>query len=163
MEPDTTIEPMTERDVDEVLEIDRQSFPTAWHRSSYLSDLRNTKSHYFVARSQGRVLAYAGTWLVEGEAHITTLAVRPAHRRQHLGRRLLVRLIRFAAAHGATRMTLEVREHNQAARRLYEQFGFRPVGVLKGYYIDTGEDALVMWLEPLDGPGADAASGTGRR
>lgn len=148
-----TIERMTEADVDEVMEIDRLSFPTAWHRQSYISDMRNRASHYFVVRSDdGHVAAYAGMWLVRGEAHVTTIAVHPAHRRRGTGRRLMEHVIRHALEQGAERMTLEVREFNTGARRLYEQLGFRVVGKLRGYYIDTGDNALGMELAPVGLP-----------
>jgi ribosomal-protein-alanine N-acetyltransferase len=48
-------------------------------------------------------------------------------------------------------LTLEVRMGNQAARALYERFGFAPAGIRKGYYAEVGEDALVMWAHDVDG------------
>jgi ribosomal protein S18 acetylase RimI-like enzyme len=62
---------------------------------------------------------------------------------------LLLRLIELARDAGAERVTLEVREANWVARRLYERFGFRPVAFLKSYYADTGENGVVMWLKPV--------------
>jgi ribosomal-protein-alanine N-acetyltransferase len=86
------------------------------------------------------------------EAHVTTFAVLPAYRRRGLGGRLLSALIELAADLGASVVTLEVRLSNVAARRLYQRFGFRPVGVRPHYYSDNGEDALIMTTEPLDAP-----------
>ena len=86
------------------------------------------------------------------EAHVTTFAVLPAYRRRGLGGRLLWTLMELAVELGATVVTLEVRLSNAAARRLYQRFGFRPVGVRPRYYSDNGEDALIMTTEPLDLP-----------
>ncbi len=145
--------PMAPADLDEVLIIERHSFPSAWSRGSYERELRSDNSHYFAARHRDQLVGYAGMWVVLDEAHITTLAVHPRRRRRGLGSRLLLLLIEQARRQGATRMTLEVRERNEAARSMYRKFGFRRKGVLRGYYGDTGEDGIVMW-KPLE-PEAD--------
>jgi ribosomal-protein-alanine N-acetyltransferase len=86
------------------------------------------------------------------EAHVTTFAVEPAWRRRKVGERLLVALLDIALARGAREATLEVRLSNVAARRLYEKYGFRPVGIRPRYYSDNGEDALIMTTDPLAAP-----------
>ena len=60
----------------------------------------------------------------------------------------------FSLARGrrAREATLEVRLSNLPARRLYEKYGFRPVGLRPRYYIDDNEDALIMTTESLDTP-----------
>ena len=83
------------------------------------------------------------------EAHITTFAVAPAWRRRRIGERLLLAVLDLAVARGAREATLEVRLSNLAARRLYEKYGFRPVGIRPRYYSDDHEDALIMTTEPL--------------
>jgi len=143
------LRPMQTADVDAVLEIDRLSFPSAWARESYLRDLANPNCCYLVVAREGEVLAYAGMWVVEEDSHLTTLAVRPRSRRQGLGRRLLEEMMKLAMERGAKRMTLEVRATNRAAQRLYQAYGFVPIACLKNYYLDTGEDAVVMCLNPL--------------
>ena len=64
----------------------------------------------------------------------------------------MVELMRLALDLNARVMTLEVRLSNGPARALYQQFGFRPVGVRPRYYSDNGEDALIMTTEPLSDP-----------
>ena len=86
------------------------------------------------------------------EAHITTFAIHPAWRRQHIGERLLLAFLDLAVDRGAHEATLEVRLSNLAARRLYEKYGFRPVGLRPRYYSDDNEDALIMTTEPLGDP-----------
>lgn len=87
------------------------------------------------------------------EAHITTLVVAPTHRRRGIAPFLLTALLRRSVERGAVAATLEVRAGNQAARRLYRQFGFAPVGVRRDYYPDgpdgDSEDAIIMWLHDL--------------
>jgi ribosomal-protein-alanine N-acetyltransferase len=148
---------MAPEDLDEVLAIERGAFPSAWSRASYERELRNDNSYYFRARSAGVLVAYAGVWVVYDEAHITTIAVHPQWRRRGLATRLLRVLTRLAWEQGAARLTLEVRERNEAARALYQKLGFEEKGVLPGYYGDTGENGVVMWktLSPADSSGAD--------
>jgi len=131
--------------LDVVLAIERACFPSAWTRESYLVELGNPSSWYVVARHAGEVIGYGGMWVIGDEAHITTLAVRPACRRRGLGSLLLSHLLGAAAPRGAAKATLEVRQGNLAAQSLYEKFGFEKTGELFRYYGDTGENAVVMW------------------
>jgi len=84
------------------------------------------------------------------DGHITTIAVDPAWHRHKIATRLLLALARQAIARGATSLTLEVRVGNKAAQELYRKFGFRPCGIRKNYYVETNEDALVMWADDVD-------------
>ncbi|MBI2952904.1 MAG: ribosomal protein S18-alanine N-acetyltransferase [Chloroflexi bacterium] len=97
----------------------------------------------------GTLAGYAGLWLMLDEAHITTIAVRPQLRGQGIGELLLIGLADTAIALGAKYLTLEVRVSNTVAQNLYRKFGFHEEGVRKRYYSDNGEDALIMWSEPL--------------
>jgi ribosomal-protein-alanine N-acetyltransferase len=138
-------------DLPEVLEIERASFRTPWPPHAYRTELEtNRLATYLVARVDGRVVAFGGMWLMVDEAHITTFAVDPGWRRQGIGERLLLAMMDIAIARGAREATLEVRLSNVAARRLYEKFGLRPVGVRPRYYSDDREDALVMTSEPFE-------------
>src|SRR4029453_8274095 len=95
----------------------------------YRSELEtNRLASYLVARVDGDIVAYGGMWLMVDEAHITTFAVHPAWRRQGIGERLLLAFLDLAVARHAREATLEVRLSNISARRLYEKYGFRPVG-----------------------------------
>jgi ribosomal-protein-alanine N-acetyltransferase len=91
-------------------------------------------------------------WLMVDEAHVITFAVHPSWRRQHIGDRLLLAMLDIAIDGGANEATLEVRLSNLPARRLYEKFGFRPVGLRPRYYSDNGEDALIMTTDQLSAP-----------
>lgn len=140
------ISPMTEADLDEVMEIEQVSFPIPWSRSSYLSELQqNLLSVYLVARHEGRLLGYAGMWIIVDEGHITNVAVHPDYRNRGLGYLLMGELIRIGMQHNIGSVTLEVRPSNISAQRLYRKLGFVPNGLRKGYYTDSGEDAIIMW------------------
>ena len=147
------VEPMRSDDIPAVHAIESASFPSPWPPYAFRGELEtNRMAHYLVVRAGERLVAYAGIWLMVDEAHVTTFAVLPACRRRGIGGRLLSELIELAADLGASVVTLEVRLSNAGARRLYQEFGFRPVGVRPRYYSDNGEDALIMTTEGLDGP-----------
>lgn len=146
------IEPMSLPDLADVHRIERVSFSVPWPDDAYRSELTgNRLASYLVARANGAVVGYAGIWMMVDEAHVTTFAVEPAWRRQRLGETLLVALLDLAIGRRAREATLEVRLSNLPARRLYEKYGFRPVGVRPRYYSDNGEDALIMTTPPLAG------------
>lgn len=145
--------PMHVDDLPAVHAIEKQSFPTPWPPHAYRSELEsNDLAHYVCAWIGGRIVAYAGMWILVDEAHITTFAVDPMWRRRRIGDRLLAAILEIAIARGARDATLEVRVSNLAARRLYEKFGFRPVGIRPRYYSDDGEDALVMTTPSFEEP-----------
>jgi len=147
-----TIRPMERGDIPSVAALERVVYPEPWSARVFFDELAQPNRTYLLATdADDEVIGYGGFLLVEDDAHITTLAVDPAARRQRLGTRLLSALIDAALARGARHLTLEVRESNVDAQRLYERFGFRPVGRRKHYY--PGEDALVMWAIDIDTPG----------
>jgi ribosomal-protein-alanine N-acetyltransferase len=147
------IEPMQLADLDAVHQIELASFSSPWPANAYRSELEtNRLASYLVARIDGDIVAYGGMWLMVDEAHITTFAVHPAWRRQKIGERLLLAFLDLAVARQAREATLEVRLSNISARRLYEKYGFRPVGLRPRYYSDNGEDALIMTTDPIREP-----------
>jgi ribosomal-protein-alanine N-acetyltransferase len=147
------IEPMRLDDLPAVHAIEQASFAAPWPPHAYRSELESNRlAHYLVARAGDAIAAYGGMWLMVDEAHITTFAVHPGWRRQRVGERLLLAFLDIATDQGAHEATLEVRLSNLAARKLYEKYGFRPVGLRPRYYSDDHEDALIMTTLPLDDP-----------
>lgn len=161
--PPLSIERMRPEDLDEVLAIERASFSMPWTRGAFLYELeQNRVARCSVAREEGRVVGYLCVWEVGGELHITNLAVHPAARRRGIARQLLATALDEARRRGLRVAALEVRPSNHEARALYESFGFRVVGRRRGYYYDTGEDALVM-ERSLQADGNRAPDGNRRR
>ena len=147
-----TVELMKVDDLPEVQVIERESFATPWPPHAYRQELENNRlAQYIVARCGDTIVGFAGIWLLVDEAHVTTFATRRSWRRQGIGDRLLLALLDLARTRGAHEATLEVRPSNIPARRLYETYGFKVVGVRPRYYSDDNEDALIMTTESLDG------------
>ena len=153
LELDVQLVPMRRRHLRSVMRIEVQVYPRPWSLSLFMSELalRSTRV-YYVARVEGVVVGYAGLMMTVDDGHITTIAVEPAWHRHKIATRLLLALARQAILRGATSLTLEVRVRNKGAQELYRRFGFRPCGIRKNYYVETNEDALVMWADDVDSP-----------
>src|SRR5205807_7845777 len=94
----------------------------------------------------------AGMWVIMDEGHITTIAVDPQLRGRRIGERLMHGMLEEAIYRGATRATLEVREHNVVAQNLYRKYGFREAAIRKNYYTDNQENAIIMWADDIHDP-----------
>jgi len=140
---------MNTLDIDGVLAVEQQSFTTPWSREGFVNEMNNELSYYLVMVEAGKIIGYAGMWLIVDEAHVTNVAVLPEYRGKRLGEKLMSALLEHAKNRGAVRMTLEVRASNTVAQGLYNKFGFTSQGRRRNYYTDTKEDALIMWCEKL--------------
>jgi [ribosomal protein S18]-alanine N-acetyltransferase len=139
-----------------VVDLDRQCFGQLWTAGQYERELDSPNSDLLILaptsileRPHPPLLALGCNWAILDEAHIMVIAVHPDYQRRGLGRLMLAALLMAAVQRGLERATLEVRLSNEGAIGLYHQFGFEDVGVRRRYYADTGEDALIMWLDKL--------------
>jgi ribosomal-protein-alanine N-acetyltransferase len=140
-----SLSPMTLDDLDEVLDIERASFQTPWSRGAFRYELtQNRVARSLVVRLGRQLAGYLCLWEIGHEIHITNLAVHPSLRRRGIARALLGHVLDGARRDAVELVFLEVRPTNLEALALYESFAFRVIGRRKGYYFDTGEDALVM-------------------
>jgi ribosomal-protein-alanine N-acetyltransferase len=139
------IRPMERRDVARVHEIECACFRSPWSKLALLGELRNDVALYLVMEVNGAICGYGGMWVLFEEAHVTNVAIMPEYRGQGRGRRLMRAMMRHAIKRGAEKMTLEVRESNEIAQRLYASLDFEQNGFRPRYYSDTGEGAKLLW------------------
>jgi [ribosomal protein S18]-alanine N-acetyltransferase len=122
-----------------------------WSEAQLRVELERTAPDaVLVLEGRGGIVAYVALRVVLDEMHVMNLAVRPEARRRGLGRFLLSRALARASRAGARRVLLEVRAGNAAARTLYTECGFVPLGLRKQYYALPPDDALVLVREGLD-------------
>lgn len=143
---------MKEKDIGEIMKIEAVSFGTHhWTKESFKSELRNKTGNYYVIidNDSHKLVGYCGFWLIIDEAHVTTIAIHPDYRRNHLGELLLQYLIDRCKEQEAKWLTLEVRISNIGAQKLYYKYGFSSLGLRRKYYQDNDEDALIMWTEDI--------------
>jgi ribosomal-protein-alanine N-acetyltransferase len=153
----TVIRPMTDADLPGVTALERAIFSDPWSESFFRSELRQPLVHARIAERDGAVAGYSMAWLGHGVGHLGNLATAPAHRRRGVARALIDELLVRAAELEVRAITLEVRVANAEAQALYRGYGFRVAGVRRGYYRDTGEDALILEWRPR-APAPTAAS-----
>ena len=146
-----TIRKMEKADLPQVMKIEEEAYGEHhWSKDSFCNELENNLSVYFSAVDEnGDLVGYLGAWLIFEEAHITTIAVKPDHKKQGIADRLMIELIDVCYNNMVKFITLEVRVSNIPALGLYSKWGFKDVGVRKGYYQDNNEDALIMFTENI--------------
>ena len=138
-------------DLDSLMEIESTAYGEHhWSKDSFANELNNKVAKYYaVKNNKAELVGYMGVWNIVDEAHITTIAVREDYRRMHVGEALIAKMLEDCYNNYVKYITLEVRVGNVPAVKLYEKFGFKSLGVRKGYYQDNGEDALIMWTENI--------------
>lgn len=141
-------------DLDAIMAIEEASFTTPWPLDAMRDEiLKNEWSAVTVAELDGRIAGFAVCWTVADERHLQNLATEPSLRRAGVGDALVRRIVDDGRRGGAQFVILEVRASNEAAKALYARFGFQEIGLRKGYYQDSGEDAIVMVLALREGEG----------
>ncbi len=145
------ISQMNTDDIDDVFQVEEIVHPKHhWSKDSFYNELYNNLSAYYCIRDEKRKLAgYIGIWKIIDEAHITTLAVSPDFRRMQLGQALMIQIIEDCYKSMIKYITLEVRESNITAIKLYEKFLFDSIGMRKNYYQDNNENAIIMFTQNI--------------
>ena len=138
------IRPMEDRDISTVEQIEKSIFSLPWSAKSFVDAANTLENVYLVCECTGEIAGYCGMWTVLGEGNITNIAVSPSYRRSGVAEALLKELERRARLKDVTIFFLEVRQSNEAAKRLYEKLGYSPIGVRKRFYEKPVEDAIVM-------------------
>ena len=139
--------PATINDINEIWEIEKLSFSVPWTREALgMEIVKNKCAKYYAAKNyEGKLIGYGGFWVIVDQAHITNVAVHPQYRRHGVGEAVMRHMLKQAYKLGLKDMTLEVRESNAPAIKLYKKLGFIECGVRKKYYSDNNENAIIMW------------------
>jgi len=143
----TEIRRMVSPDLPEVERIEKENFSRPWTAEDYQGFLDREDADFFVAVEDGHVVGYIGEYGIPDEGDITNVSVDRRYRNRHIGRRLVLDLIRAAELRGIRKIFLEVRESNAPAIRLYENAGFRRTGIRRNYYTSPTENAVLMMRE----------------
>lgn len=145
------IEPLQKRHLKQVVKIEEACFIRPWSLALFVSELSMPATRaYFIAKAAGEIIGFGGLMMTGDDCHITTIAVEPEYQNRRVARQILLALVDEAISRGGRAITLEVRTSNLPAQILYKRFGFTPVGIRKNYYVETREDALIMWVRGVD-------------
>ena len=137
---------MRERDIPEILKIERTSFSTPWSGEAFYQEIRKPYALSDVAVSEDRIIGYICVNIVFDDCHILNLAIHPDFRRQGIATALMKEIMDKSRERGCRFFYLEVRASNIGAKTFYERFGFKIAGMRKNYYVSPVEDALLMAL-----------------
>lgn len=158
MDSDIKVSLMQDHHIDVVTAIEEQTSATAWTADIFIKELQSPTHLMLVAidlspekKHEEIILGFTGGQLIGDELHIHSLAVRKDYRRKGIAEKLVLDLLTQCQGRGAKTATLEVRQSNEPAINLYKKLLFNVEGYRKKYYIDNGEDALIMWLHSLEG------------
>lgn len=147
-----TIRQMAAEDLSAVMLLEQASFKNHWSQDLLKRELQHEWSTILLVEEEREadgpeLLGLAIFWIVHDEVHVLNVATAPKHRRRGVARAVMDEVLARGRAKRCTLATLEVRKSNEAALQLYRAFGFRPVGIRPNYYVDEGEDAVVMVLD----------------
>jgi len=135
-------------DLDDIYDLDVQTFAMPWSKEALSYDiLENDNAFVIVAEYESEFAGYADIWTVLDEADLNSIAVRVDFRRKGIGDAIMLAMTEMLSANGVATINLEVRVSNMPAIKLYKKYGFNECGVRPGYYLDNGEDALIMKRE----------------
>ena len=138
--------PFEARHIPQLAALETECFSSPWTADGFAEELRNPQAHFLVAEQDSNAVGYIGVQEICGEAYITNIAVSAPCRRQGIASALLKAAADGAISRGCSFLTLEVRESNMQAIRLYERHGFQFVGIRKAFYRDPTEDARLYTL-----------------
>lgn len=144
-EPTPRIRNMVVRDVPQVLEIERASYPTPWSRELFMDELGRPSTECMVVAAKDEIHGYLIAGRYAEVWHVLNVCTREKRRGSGVATILLGELFRRGDGHAHRGFTLEVRVSNAQAINLYKKLGFEDYGVRPGYYSDNREDALIMW------------------
>lgn len=133
-------------DIPAILEIERALFSDPWEEQLFNEAIKDHKD-FFVSIEQNKITGYIIFEKVLDEGHITNLAVSKEYQRKGLASELINKILDLARQQKIKQVFLEVRESNEAARKLYLKFGFLEIGKRKAYYNKTNENAIILKLD----------------
>lgn len=147
MEEKIEVKEATLEDIEDFLEIEKDSFADPWSKDLFTSELSDqVRRIYFKAIIKNNKVGFIGLWFIMDECHIVNIAVHKDYRNKGIAKELVKEAINECKKRHIKGLTLEVREGNLKALNLYESLGFKKAGLRKNYYEKEGEDGIIMWL-----------------
>jgi ribosomal-protein-alanine N-acetyltransferase len=125
-------------------QLEEKAFTVPWREESLIAEIQKQNSYYIVCEKEGKILGYAGMWILLDEGEIARIAVQPSFREKGIGTLLTEHLLYYAQSQNVQNVFLEVRESNIAARKIYQKAGFKEIGIRKKYYTLPTENAIIM-------------------
>ena len=142
---DIKIREMQQQDVDAVTALEESCFSMPWKRHDFEEILTNPDRIYLVAECDNQIVGGCMLTMIAGEGDVSNVAAKEAYRGKHIATTLMQELLRYGEEKDIFDFTLEVREQNHTAIRLYENAGFVSEGVRPNFYEKPKDNAVIMW------------------
>ena len=136
---------MTLQDLESLSPILETEFDNFWTTNTLKSEIENPDSIVIIAKNNAEILGFAGLWKAVDVMHIMDIVVAKKHRRKHIGKTMLEKLIELCIQNNIYELTLEVRQDNTPAINLYTNYNFKKIGERKNYY-GANNHAIIMTL-----------------
>lgn len=141
----TKIRLMLDEDIPQVAVIEKMNFSRPWSENNFHESIGLDNTLYIVAERKGKIIGYCGTYMVLKQGNITNFVIAEKSRKRGIGRKMIFELFSMLKEKGIVDVTLEVRESNIPAIKLYKSAGFKKVGIRKNFYTRPQENAVIMW------------------
>lgn len=132
--------------ISELAKLDALCFSNPWNETAFAGDINGSRSFIYCGafNSKQELIGFAGMVYILDEGEVNRVAVHPLYRSRNIAGSLMSIIIEESEKQGVCDITLEVREANRSAISLYKNQGFLVQAKRKGYYVQTGENALIM-------------------
>lgn len=138
---DINIKKMEVSDLNLISDILKDEFDDFWNMNILKKELDDLKSYYIVCKLNDEIIGFAGITIILDIAELNNIVIKKGYRGQGFSKNILKYLIEIVKKYNCKYINLEVSSKNIIAINLYEQFGFKKVGIRKNYYKDS--DAIL--------------------
>lgn len=133
--------------VERLSKIDHDNFEDPWTLEMFKQELENPNSEYYAIFNDDEIIGFCGGWYVVDEYQINKIVIDKPHQNKKLGQLFLIYIMQLYLMKGAKTATIEVRESNTRAIKVYTRAGFDVLGRRENYYQNNGETAYTMIRE----------------
>lgn len=141
------IRKMLDSDIEDISLLEKRIFKNPWSYESFKGALENDFSHYFIVKKNDEIIGYFGMIIVLDECQIHNIGILSEEQNNGYGNKIMEFIIDYCNKNNINYITLEVREYNFKAIKLYEKYGFKKMSRIKGYYTNPTEDGLLMRVD----------------
>lgn len=129
-----------------IAEIEKECFSSPWSENQIREETKKDNVIFIIAKADNVGIGYISGQMILDEFYISNIAVNGNYRNNDIASAILSELINRLKSVNCVFATLEVRESNHVARKLYEKFGFKLLGLRKDFYSFPKENACIYTL-----------------
>lgn len=136
--------PARKEDINAIVRIENECFLSPFSYNDLLTFIEGDQySRFFVIEYRNMVVGFYIYWITFDSASVIQIALDPRFQRRGFGKLAMIEIIKDCYSERVQNITLEVREHNIAAQKLYKSVGFEEI-LMKEHYYSNGDNALYM-------------------